>query len=53
MKDKIFRDIKYKLLNVIIYKYNKIYKVIIKAYFLKEKCYYYNNINDFNYIKVK
>jgi hypothetical protein len=52
VRDKIFRDVKYELLNVITYKYNKIYEVTVKAYFLKEKRYRYNNANDLNYIKV-
>ena len=37
MRDKVFRDADYELLNVSTYKYNKMHEIAVKAYLLKEK----------------
>ena len=37
MQDKIFKDSKYKPINIATYNYKKIYKIAVAAYAYKEK----------------
>jgi hypothetical protein len=52
VKEKIFKDTNYEPINISIYNYLKIYKIIVLIYKYKEKRYYYNKANDPKYFKL-